>query len=150
MTPAELVFIKDAFSQILDDIAGNPDWNDAASAVSADLGALERELEGKVVSPDKSLEEEIERYLHSLGLGHGGWVDGLADDDLRNLARHFAEWQKTQMLKDAIHYVVQDDLDSHGASYNIPFIRIGSVALKSKGIGVGDKVCIVVLKEEEE
>ena len=33
--------------------------------------------------------------------------------------------QKEQMMKEAIHYVVQDDLDSHGASYNIPFIRIG-------------------------
>ena len=64
------------------------------------------------------------------------------------LARHFAEWQskqdketielaedhaylagavneREQMMKEAIHYVVQDDLDSHGASYNIPFIRIG-------------------------
>lgn len=57
---------------------------------------------------------------------------------------------KEQMLKDAIHYVVQDDLDSHGASYNIPLIRIGSIALESKGIGVGDKVRIVILKEEEE
>ena len=56
---------------------------------------------------------------------------------------------KEQMLKDAIYYVVQDDLDSHGASYNIPFIRIGTTALKPKGIGVGDKVKVIVLKAEE-
>ena len=38
------------------------------------------------------LEEEIERYLHSLGVGYGGWVDGMEDDDLRGIARHFAQW----------------------------------------------------------
>lgn len=138
MTPAELVFIKDAFSQILDDIAGNPDWNDAASAVSADLGALERELEGKVVSPDKSLEEEIERYLHSLGLGHGGWVDGLADDDLRNLARHFAEWQKSQMLKDAEECELICIKDCLAAI----------LPMKEFQWTVGDKVKVIALKAE--
>ena len=87
------------------------------------------------------------------------------------LARHFAEWQSKQdketielaedhaylagtvnerekMMKEAIHYVVQDDLDSHGASYNIPFIRLGTIALKPKGIGVGDRVCIIIVKED--
>lgn len=38
------------------------------------------------------LEEEIKRYLHSLGVGYGGWVDGMDDDDLRGVARHFAQW----------------------------------------------------------
>ena len=55
---------------------------------------------------------------------------------------------KEEMMKEAIHYVVQDDLDSHGASYNIPFIRIGTTALKPKGIGVGDKVKVIVIPEE--
>jgi hypothetical protein len=87
------------------------------------------------------------------------------------LARHFAEWQskqdketielaedhaylagsvneREQMMKEAIHCVVQDDLDSHGASYNIPFIRLGIIALKPKGIGVGDKVRIIIVKED--
>ena len=32
-------------------------------------------------------------------------------------------------------------------SYNIHFIRLGTVALKPKGIGVGDKVCIIIVKE---
>ncbi len=56
---------------------------------------------------------------------------------------------KEQMMKGAIHYVVQDDLDPHGVSYNIPFIRIGTIALKPKGIGVGDKVRIIIIKEEK-
>ena len=45
MTQEELNYIKEAFSQIIDDIAGNPDWNDAARAVASALGTLERELE---------------------------------------------------------------------------------------------------------
>ena len=102
--------------------------------------------------PIDGLEEEIERYLHSLGVGYGGWIDGMDDDDLRGIARHFAQWgaehAREQMMKDAIHYVVQDDLDSHGASYNIPFIRIGIAALKPKGIGVGDKVRVIIVKED--
>lgn len=42
--------------------------------------------------PIDGLEEEIERYLHSLGVGYGGWIDGMDDDDLRGIARHFAQW----------------------------------------------------------
>ena len=90
---------------------------------------------------------------------------------LSRIAVHFAKWKEAQdqkiielaedhaylagavnerekMMKEAIHYVVQDDLDSHGASYNIPFIRIGIAALKPKGIGVGDKVRIIIVKED--
>lgn len=90
MERAEFNFIRDAFSQIIDDIAGNPDWSDAASAVSADLGALERELEGKVVSPGKSLEEAAEEYSKRVSDGH----------NYRDLTCGFiagAEWQASQM-----------------------------------------------------
>lgn len=47
MTYKEFNFIKDAFSQIIDDIAGNPDWYEASRAVASDLGELERELKEK-------------------------------------------------------------------------------------------------------
>ena len=50
----------------------------------------------------EGLEEEIERYLHSLGVGYGGWVDGMEDDDLRGIARHFAKWQKEQDTREMI------------------------------------------------
>jgi len=58
MTKEELNYIKNAFSQIIDDIAGNPDWYEAARAVASDLGALERELEKKVVSRPHNINEE--------------------------------------------------------------------------------------------
>ncbi len=84
MKQEEFDFIKNAFSQILDDIAGNPDWNDAASAISADLGALERELEGKIVSPDKSLEDAAEGLFVGNYVAHDGRIE-LEGDPLPSL-----------------------------------------------------------------
>ena len=126
---------------------------------------------------EKYLEDEMEKfgerwpYPSSFDGYDKDWVDELAEE----CAKHFYELGKTkqkeqdeeeqadlftivaldaaqrareQMMKEAIHYVVQDDLDPHGASYNIPFIRIGTTALKPKGIGVGDKVRIIIVKED--
>lgn len=56
-------------------------------AIAQFIDSLELEKQ----NPDE-LEEEIERYLHSLGVGYGGWVDGMEDEDLRGIARHFAKW----------------------------------------------------------
>ena len=118
--------------------------------------------------PDKSLEEAAYKYSFDSRPSIYGQVDVI------DAFKAGAEWQASQMpmpedtvlfnkgvaegrrleredmMKDAIHYVVQDDLDSHGASYNIPFIRIGIVALKPKGIGVGDKVKVIILKDNED
>ena len=104
------------------------------------------EVRGREPEKPMNLEEEVKRY-------YSDNFEYLSSDQptlsiLTNIARHFAEWQKEQMMKKAIHYVVQDDLDPHGASYNIPFIRIGTTALKPKGIGVGDKVRIIIVKED--
>ena len=38
------------------------------------------------------LEKEIQLYLEAKGCGYGGWIDGWTDNDLKKLARHFAEW----------------------------------------------------------
>ncbi len=68
-------------------------------ARSAFMSGCEFEAQGEIVKGIvleqpvcEGLEEEIERYLHSLGVGYGGWVDGMEDDDLRGIARHFAQW----------------------------------------------------------
>jgi hypothetical protein len=62
MTKVELNYIKDAFSQIIDDISGNPDWYEAARAVASDLGTLERELEEKISPLPSNLDEAAEKY----------------------------------------------------------------------------------------
>lgn len=62
MTRLDFEYIKDAFSQIIDDIAGNPDWHDATRAVASDIGTLEKLLEKRVVELPNDLEEMADNY----------------------------------------------------------------------------------------
>ena len=39
--------------------------------------------------PEVGVENYIQSYLESIGFGYGGWVDGLRDEDLKKIARHF-------------------------------------------------------------
>ena len=41
--------------------------------------------------PEVGVENYIQSYLESIGFGYGGWVDGLRDEDLKKIARHFYE-----------------------------------------------------------
>ena len=93
--------------------------------------------------PIDGLEEEIERYLHSLGVGYGGWIDGMDDDDLRGIARHFAKWQKEQMMKGAVQGVVC--YGSKGAYIETDFL--GEYNTDVYG-NPGDKVHIIIVKED--
>ena len=67
MTQEELNYIKDSFSQILDDIGGNPDWYDAAKAVASDLGTLERQLEERVIKLPSNLDDVAENRVTENG-----------------------------------------------------------------------------------
>lgn len=44
MTKTEYNKIKEYLNQILEDIAGNPDWSDAAECLAADLNTLDKKL----------------------------------------------------------------------------------------------------------
>jgi hypothetical protein len=68
----------------------------------------------------EGLEEEIERYLHSLGVGYGGWVDGMEDDDLRGIARHFAKWGAEHARKDETP--VSDDLEEYASRAGFDYV----------------------------
>ena len=89
----------------------------------------------------EGLEEEIERYLHSLGVGYGGWVDGMEDDDLRSIARHFAQWQKEQMMKEAVEASVGRNFTGMQQIY---------LTIYPERYKDGDKVRIVIVKEDEQ
>lgn len=113
MKQEEFDFIKDAFSQIIDDVAGNPDWHDVAAAVSADLGALERELEEKLnevplkmeleVISWKPSKEQLEALQHAIDCLDMEWddhpeeLDSLINDlkRLRNIGA-----RKSMIVKD--------------------------------------------------
>ena len=81
----------------------------------------------------EDLEKEIERYIRFNGNGYSVVLD---DDDLRKLARHFAQWQKEQMLKEAVEIEV------------VETCGIPSVWVKTAQSKAGDKVRIVIVKEE--
>lgn len=53
---------------------------------------------------------------------------------------------KAKMLEEALHYVAQPDIPI--GNILTPFIRIGNTALSRYGIKVGDKVRIIIVKED--
>lgn len=70
-------------------------------------------------------------------------------DELLEVARHFAEWQKQLLMKDADDYIVDDDntikkFYDTGGVVGKPII-FGSTP---DSINVGDHVKVIVIKEE--
>lgn len=66
MTKEELNTIKEQLSQILDDIAGNPDWYGAASALASDIGTLEKNLENMVIVFPSNLDEAAKEFYKEI------------------------------------------------------------------------------------
>ena len=117
-----------------------------------------------------SLEQEWLRYVDRKKKRYGGELPALGEYGWLQIARHFAEWQKSQMpmpedtalfnkgvaegrrleredvMKDAVKgYIDKDHIVTEGPFY---FIRSVNLDLPN-GFKEGDKVRIVVIKEEE-
>ena len=102
MTQEELNYIKDAFSQIIDDIGGNPDWYDAAKAVASDLGTMEKQLEERVTKLPSNLDEagieyaiEVvpDRFIPYEGIGYKA---AYTLSDIKAAFKAGAEWMAGQ------------------------------------------------------
>ena len=87
---------------------------------------------------NEELEKEIENYLHSIGVGYGGWVDGMEDEDLRKIARHFAEWQREQMMKEAVEGTYNN------SDWGVPCIDLPTPLDLERF----DKVKLIIIKED--
>lgn len=59
-----------------------------------------------------------------------------------------ANWQKEQMMKEAINAVVESDLDPHGADYGLQKIKIEYMKLESLRFKPNTPVKIIILKED--
>lgn len=103
----------------------------------------------------QDLDEEIGKYTtnellkkrnHSTGIYH------LTQKDCDDIARHFAEWQKKQMMKDAVDGVVHHFADDELAAvhYNDPKGTPMSIYVSSKGLSAGEKVKIIIAKTEQQ
>lgn len=81
----------------------------------------------------KDLEEEIDRFED--------WINNFNQSDyptsytVRDIARHFAEWQKQQIMKDAVELTIT----------NTSFIPLPKLDIKA-----GDKVKIIITKTEQQ
>lgn len=140
MTKEELNFIKDAFSQIIDDIAGNPEWGDAARAVASDLGTLERKLEKRVTELPSNLDEAADTFAHSGDVNGVGGED--YEDDLRITFKGGAEWMAGQGETRIVR--ANADLDPHGADYGIRYLNIRV----EDDIPVGTKFIVQIRKNQ--
>ena len=96
--------------------------------------------------PDKSLEEEIKDYFQ--GYWPGTDTAEQCNTDLHftppaimRLARHFAKWQKEQMIEEAVEGEVVKDINN-------------KLAVTAKNVNLdrfnfGDKVNIIILPKED-
>jgi hypothetical protein len=78
----------------------------------------------------EDLDEEMHRYFKE-------WMGDPVD-----VARHFANWQKQQMMKDALTCTVERHYDKRIGKYLTPDIVLNEPAYEE-----GDKVKLIIVKE---
>lgn len=87
-----------------------------------------------------SLEQEWLRYVDRKKKECRGELPSLGEYGWLQIARHFANWQKEQMLKDAVEGEVIYDLGG--------FFRIKSEAIDGAKYKVGSWVKLIIVKED--
>lgn len=103
--------------------------------------ALDMAIQALSVSLPEGLDEAAGEYLDGhKPLSRYNW------GDLMDAFKAGAEWDRAKMLEEALHYVAQPDIPI--GNILTPFIRIGNTALSRYGIKVGDKVRIIIVKED--
>lgn len=86
------------------------------------------------------LDEEIVNWCNNGDLGFDFDYEAI-----RDTARHFANWQKQQLMKDAIEGEIGDIM---------PLIEVGEMNnylkyIKAHGLKTGDKVKVILIKGDE-
>ena len=89
---------------------------------------------------NEDLEEEIDRY-------YSDWQfdDDTIYKDMRDICRHFAEWQKHQMMKDAVETTIVNDWQ-YGKDPDHAIIP--AIHQRIEGFNIGDRVKIIIVKED--
>ena len=122
---------------------GGHSWLDAQrmEAIKMAIDALQEEP----VSED--LEDEIGNYIENnffgsetMGFFSNKTKEELNDKDVADIARHFAEWQKEQMMAKAIRGHV-------GQTINGMLRALSDETFGDMGFMAGDKVKLIIIKE---
>ena len=147
MTPQELNFIKDTFSQIIDDIAGNPDWGDAARAVASNMGTLERELEEMAdIELPSNLDEAAHNYCVDIRLGYPRVMDE-TDRYIYNAFKAGAEWMAGQFKTLGETEIYLED-DGGEEPYTQEWLDLATTEFAiPEGFKPGDKVVVQIRKK---
>lgn len=91
----------------------------------------------------KDLDEEIVDWCN-----HGDLGFAFDYEDIRDTANHFANWQKQQMMKDALNCSIiihpNDRFANYSVSAYVPPLHPASTYISN-----GEKVKIILIKEEE-
>ena len=87
-----------------------------------------------------SLEQEWLRYVDKKKKECRGELPSLGEYGWLQIARHFAEWKKEQMMKDVVEGEVEN------SCFGIVYLRKN---LMNEGYSTGDKVKILILKDGE-
>ena len=87
-----------------------------------------------------SLEKEWLRYVNKAKKEYGGELPSLGEYGWLQIARHFAEWQKAQMMKEAVEGKIYGCDGLHWIETDV------DENIKGKE---GDKVRIIIVKEDE-
>ena len=118
---------------------GKEIYNDAAHSIVSkkeepvseqNLSNVEKTVKNWKEPVSEELESEIQRY----------YVDWDEHPEYVQTARHFAKWQKEQMMAKAV-----DGEVTHGKSLAIPSL---GYRLDKEGFDFGDKVKVLVVKED--
>ena len=142
------------YERVVDKVfgAGNLDsweYEEAEKLVLLAKEELLKDLEINKEPASEDLEEEIERCWKEMF--PIGWSDytllTLTYEQHKAFAHHFAEWQKQQMMKDAIECIVHQ-CEVMGIKLDGVEILSDGLILDEKIFKDGDKVKIIIIKEE--
>ena len=93
-------------------------------------------LESEKPINQEGLEEEMDKFFETMQVLER---ENIFEDTFKNIARHFAEWQKEQMMKEAVEgRITQDSL-----------MNLIAVSNTIKGYNFDDKVRIIILPKED-
>lgn len=126
-------------------------YSESAEAEYYALCKVEEIIDSMQEEPvNEDLEKELARWMNEHFNKDMSRYSGryLTNNSLLEFARHFVDWQKRQMMKDAIPAKIESSPDPHGADYGNQKMEFEYGVLESKGIISGTLVKNLIIKED--
>ena len=106
------------------------------------INALQEKIKSMQGEPaNDDFEKEMNDFFLTMQVQDNEYIN---EDTFRSIARHFAEWQKQQMMKDAVEATLYFDYGDKTGFYGM--VELHDIPMKD--MEDGDKVKVLVIKEE--